>query len=151
MDDNQDINALYREVLEKNKYIEQQKKQVSSKMLLVKNTEERINFITEFLNWELKRHEITEHIAVIALNNRKNHIITGLQQLYPGEKNGDVLTVIRENIDYYQTIIGLMHKRRKFPLYLSFVERRMVKEITRYVLDQARLYNTGTPPGNKEL
>ncbi|MGI6452041.1 MAG: hypothetical protein ACOX0E_00925 [Syntrophomonadaceae bacterium] len=135
------VMAIYRNILEQVKIIENYKRDLSSHILMIKNNEKRLQMVYDFLSYDMDRHQLLEHVAVVALNNNQVTVLEDLSHLYGKDTENDILATIRREISDTQHLMDTVKKMIKQPLSRSFFERRMAQEITKYVLEQARLYN----------
>jgi dihydroorotate dehydrogenase len=84
--------------------------------------------------------DISKIGAVIALSNGEDSIAQHIQALYEPFGDGELIERIRKELGYTHRFIQVMDKAKNQPELLSFTERRMVQEISKYVLAQCRLY-----------
>jgi len=136
------VKAFYQNILQQVLTLELDKKNLSSNILITRNKDHRISLILHFLDCDLKKHELLEHAAVVAMSNRETSILEHLGQLYAhvGSDKGTI-DRIQAEIEFVRRFINLLTKLDKHPDMLSFFERRMVQEIVKYVMEQARIYN----------
>jgi len=136
------VKAFYQNILQQVLNLELEKKNLSTDILITRNKDYRLSLILKFLNFDLKKHELLDHAAEVAMSNREDSILEHLAQLY-AHTGGDneVINRIRAEIEFIRRFISLMTKLDKHPESLSFFERRMVQEIVKYVMEQARMYN----------
>lgn len=130
---------LYRNILEQVYSIELCKKELSKKMLLLKAGKRRLSFIHSFLSYDLNKHELLEHATVVALHNEERDILEEIKQFYLYREEEDLLNHIRKEIRLNSVLMETVKKQLNNK-NLTFVEKRMIKEITKYVLEQAREY-----------
>lgn len=136
------VKAFYQNILQQVLTLELDKKNLSTDILITRNKDHRLNLILNFLDCDLKKHELLEHAAVVAMSNGETSVLEHIEQLY-AHINGDKETIdrIQEEVELVRRFIHLLTKLDKHPDTLSFFERRMVQEIVKYVMEQARMYN----------
>lgn len=136
------VKAFYQNILQQVLTLELEKKNLSTDILITRDKDHRLSLILKFLNCDLKKHELLEHAAVVARSNGETSVLEHLGQLYAHvEGEEDAVGRIRAEIEFIRRFINLLNKVDKYPDTLSFFERRMVQEIIKYVVEQARLYN----------
>lgn len=133
------VTNIYINILDQVLAIELCKKEISKKILLLKPGKRRLNFIHSFLGYDLNKHELLEHAAVIALHNDEQDILERISQFYYYREEEDLLSHIRKEIRLNSVLMETIKKQLNNH-NLTFVEKRMLKEITKYVLEQAREY-----------
>ncbi|MGI6412217.1 MAG: hypothetical protein ACOXZ5_00840 [Syntrophomonadaceae bacterium] len=136
----QQVIALYKEILEQVKQIELSKKNLSSRLLMVKERKSRLVLIYNFLYFERCKHELFKNAAVIALNNRESSVIESLEKLYSYKDGAELIDKIRSEIRLVKQYRSIIKKAIKYPSFQTFVERRATQEIVKYVIEQARSY-----------
>ncbi len=139
-DMSQEVAAIYSGILQQVVGLEKSKKELSKQILISKDNKKKIGLIYKFLDFELNKHELFEQAAVIALNNREKFVISHLGCLYEPFGNGDLIDKIRKEIAYTRRFMQVTKKAQSERESISFAERRMVQEISKYVLAQCRIY-----------
>lgn len=135
------VGNFYKNVLDKVLLLEKAKKDLSRQILLCREDKKRLNFIRQFLQYELNRHELFEHAAVAAMNNRDEKVLKDIARFYGIDDENEVLSAVRSEISINRKFITSLEKVMKYPRFASFSERRLVKEIEKYILEKARIYN----------
>lgn len=136
------VKAFYQNILQQVLTLEVEKKNLSTEILITRNKDQRLQLILNFLNHDLKKHELLEHAAVVAMSNKEEAILEHLGKLYAHTgREVEAIDRIHEEIDFISGFINLLTKLDKHPEQISFFERRMVQEIVKYVMEQARMYN----------
>lgn len=136
------VKAFYQNILQQVLTLELDKKNLSTDILITRDKDHRLSLIMNFLKSDLKKHELLEHAAVVAMSNGETSVLAHLGQLYAHvEDEEDAVGRIRNEIEFISRFINLLNKVDKHPDTISFFERRMVQEIIKYVVEQARLYN----------
>lgn len=133
------ITNLYKNILEQVYSIELCKKELSKKMLLLKAGKRRLNYIHSFLSYDLSKHELLEHATIVAIHNGEDDILEEINRFYINREEEDLLSHIRKEIRLNSVLMETVKKQLNNK-NLTFVEKRMIKEITKYVLEQAREY-----------
>ena len=136
----QEVAAIYTGILEQVMRVEKLKRALSKQILTVKDKKRRLDLICKFLEYDLNKHQLFEQAAVIALSNGEDSIAQHIQALYEPFGYGELIERIRKELGYTHRFIQVMDKAKNQPELLSFTERRMVQEISKYVLAQCRLY-----------
>lgn len=137
-----ELKTLYQDILQQVMVLESFKRELSIQILLSKNgSKRRLELILRFLNNDQDKHELLEHAAVLAMSNRADTILEDLQKLYAYSDEKDLIKKIRAEIKFLQKFINTIKKAIKYPDSRTFYERRMVQEISKYVLEQARQYS----------
>lgn len=134
------VGNFYKNVLDKVLILEKAKKDLSRQILLCREEKRRLNFIRQFLQYELNRHELFEHAAVAAMNNDDKKVLKDIARFYGIDDENEVLSAIRSEIGITRKFISSLEKVIKYPRFASFSERRLVKEIEKYILEKARIY-----------
>ena len=122
--------------------LESCKKDISADILLTRDRKTRLDLIYKFLSYDLDKHELLEHAGVLAVSNHEEAIIKDLQSLYSYREGIELIDKIRDEISLIQKFINTIKKAIKYPDSRTFYERRIIQEISKYVVEQARLYNT---------
>lgn len=136
----QEVTAIYTDILEQVVRLEKSKKDLSKKVLINKDKRRKLELVYKFLGYELRKHELFEQAAVIALSNRETFIISHLTSLYEPFGDGALIDRIRKEIGYTKRFMKVTEKAKSDQESTSFTERRMVEEISKYVLAQCRIY-----------
>ncbi|MDD2509685.1 MAG: hypothetical protein PHP26_04810 [Syntrophomonas sp.] len=138
---NELLKTLYKDILQQVMVLESCKKELSIQILLTRDLTGRLDLILRFLGYDLDKHELLEHAAVLAISNQEESIVEDLEKLYAYIEGNDLIQKIRDEIKFMQRFIKTINKAIKHPNLRTFYERRMVQEISKYVLEQARLYS----------
>jgi hypothetical protein len=135
------VKALYRDILSQVLLLEIQKKAAAEGILVLRSDKERLPFIKEYLELDLNKHQLLEQAAVSALQNNDPEVLDHLARLYPfsGEKR-PVIDIIRSEIDYEQRLTRIIERAIKYPENITFFERRILQEISKLMVEQAREY-----------
>ncbi|MGS0764697.1 hypothetical protein [Syntrophomonas curvata] len=139
-DDNDSVSGLYRGVIQQVLVIENCKKELASKILMIRG-DRRWQLIQEFLRYDLEKHLLLEQAAVIVINNGATEMIEDLEKLYQFSSGEDLISKIRQEGAHIENFIKIIERGRKHKNWLSFTERRVMQEIDKYVIEQAREYN----------
>ncbi|MGE5392004.1 MAG: hypothetical protein ACM3PE_13180 [Deltaproteobacteria bacterium] len=136
------LKAFYQNILQQVLTLELEKKSLSTDILVTRSKEQRFSLILRFLDCDLKKHELLEHAAVVAMQNSEDTILGHLGQLYAHTgSDEEVIDRIHSEIEFIRRFINLLTKLDKYPDTVTFFERRMVQEVVKYVMEQARMYN----------
>ncbi len=131
---------LYGDVLKQVDILERQKKEISRELLMFREDRRRLKMIYAFLSYDLDKHELFEHAAVCALCNNEEHVLYDLQDFYAHVRGSDLIDRIRTEIKCTRRFMQLVEKGMENGIGLNFTERRLLKELSKYILEQARLY-----------
>ncbi len=121
--------------------LESRKKEISTEILLAREERKRLALIYNFLGYDLSKHELLEQAAVIALTNREQRVLDHLNRLYYTVEEQETIDKIRHEIKCTQRFMKVVNRAQENKSALTFSERRMVQEIVKFVVAQARLYN----------
>ena len=89
---NELLKTLYQDILQQVMVLESYKKELSIKILLTKDgSSRRLGLILRFLNYDLDKHELLEHAAVLAMSNQADIILEDLQRLYAYTDGNDLI------------------------------------------------------------
>lgn len=139
---NETIKTLYQDILQQVMVLESCKRELSIQILLCKSGSSRkMDLILRFLNYDFDKHILLEHAAVLAMSNQVEDILEDLQKFYTHNAGNSVIEKIRTEIKLLQRFINTIKKSIKYPKTRTFYERRMVQEISKYVIEQARQYS----------
>lgn len=133
--------SLLTDVLQEVIYTESLKKSLSQEILLEKDDLERQNLIYQFLNYDLDKHYIMEQAALLAIENDEHKLFLQLELFYKHADGDGLLSKIRAEIAHDKLFLETIEKAIDDFHAISFVERRLIKEINKYVLTQARCYS----------
>ncbi len=134
------VRALYHDILKKILLLEVEKKATSRKILIKKSDRERLPLIRDFLQAELSKHRLLEQAAVSALQNRAHEVLAHISQLYPSSDGISEIESIRVESARCEKMLVLVCKEIKDPNTCTFFERRILNDIKKFVIDQAREY-----------
>lgn len=132
--------SYFKEILKEIQIIEAAKGEISLQLLLKPIKFKRQNFICDFLRYELDKHELMEELALYAINNNETEILKNMELFYSHVEEGTLLFKIRKEIYSTETFIRSMKKDMANSKGSSFLEKRLVQEINKYVMAQARCY-----------
>jgi len=136
----QGVLSLYKNILEDVMTLEKHKKEISAGILLTRDNRKRLNSIYNFLSYDLNKHELLERAAVIAIQNKESNIVKQIERMYSHCEDDELLNKIRKEIKYIKTFMQTINKVLKYPDFSTFSERRMIQEISKYVIERARMY-----------
>ncbi len=133
--------TLYNNILEQVMQLENTKKEISTELLLIREERKRLALIYNFLSYDLSKHELLEQAAVIALSNSEKQVLEHLNRLYATVEKVHTIDKIRHEISCTKRFMKVVSSAKDKKSALTFSERRMVQEIIKFVMAQARLYN----------
>lgn len=139
-DNNDSVSGLYRSAIQQVLVIEKCKKDLAAKILMVRD-ERRWQLIQEFLQYDLEKHLLLEQAAVIVINNGNAGMVEDLEKLYRFSSGENLISKIRKEGSHIEKFIKIVERGRKHKNWLTFSERRVMQEISKYVVEQAREYN----------
>lgn len=134
------VRSLYHDILRKILLLEVEKKATSRRILIKRSDRERLPLIRDFLQAELSKHRLLEQAAVSALQNRAHEVLKHISQLYPPSEGISQIECIRVESARCEQMLVLVCKEIKHPDTCTFFERRVLNDIKKYVVDQAREY-----------
>lgn len=133
-------NSLLTDVLQEVIYTEGLKKSLSQEILLEKDGLEKQKLIYQFLNYDLDKHFIMEQAVMLAIENDEYKMFQQLELFYKHADGNNLLDKIRAEIAHANLFMETIAKAIRDFQAISFVERRLIKEINKYVVTQARYY-----------
>ncbi len=131
---------LYSNIFEQVLAIELCKKELSKKMLLFKEAKQRQRYIYSFLNYDVNKHELLEHAALIAYQHNEKEVLDRISRFYADNPEENIIESIRQEMKLAKSLNFVVQKQINYPQRLSFVEKRKLSDINKYVLEQARAY-----------
>ncbi|NLW45285.1 MAG: hypothetical protein GXY92_08900 [Syntrophomonadaceae bacterium] len=134
------VRALYHDILKKILLLEIEKKSTSRRILIQKSERERLPLIRDFLQADLSKHRLLEKVAVSAVQNRVDEVLDHISQFYPSSEGLSQIECIRIESARCEQMLVLICKEIKHPETCTFFERRVLSDIKKYVIDQAREY-----------
>ena len=137
--------TIFTDIIQEVIYTENVKKTISQEILMVKNDFMRQQLIYNFLSYELDKHEILEQAAILAVENGENYLLKQLELFYKHCEGLGLLDKIRAEITHTELFLETVEKGIEDFDSISFVERRLIKEINKYVVTQARYYSHFKP------
>ncbi|HZK43625.1 MAG TPA: hypothetical protein VFC73_04985 [Syntrophomonadaceae bacterium] len=132
--------SLYKNIFEQILTIETCKKDLSKKILLLKEGKRRTSYIYAFLSYDFNKHELLEHATIVALHNYEETILENIKKFYSHCTEDEILTCIRKEIKTSKMLLDSVKKQMHNKSELSFTEKRMFDEVCKYVVEQAREY-----------
>ncbi len=132
--------ASFMKTLKEIMIIEKLKKETSHKLLLKRDMSARQKIIYDFLGYELEKLEVLQGATVYALANDDLSGLKKIQLIYGWGEGFELLPRISSEIQRTRSFMNTINKAMDSPKSISFVERRLVQEINKYVVAQARLY-----------
>jgi hypothetical protein len=130
------LNRIFNEVV----LAEKCRKDLSRALLVEKDKKGQIILIYSFLCYELDKHEMFHEAALLAQDCAEQKVIDQLMCYYRYSPGNDLLERIKAEINSSAFLVHLVKKKIAEPDVLSFMERRYIQEIGKYVMSQARLY-----------
>lgn len=137
--------TIFKDILQEVIYTENIKKAISQEILMAKDEFMRQELIYNFLSYELDKHEILEQAAILAVENNEDYLLKQLELFYKHCEGLDLLDKIRAEITHTELFMEKVGKAIEDFDSISFVERRLIKEINKYVVTQARYYSHFKP------
>lgn len=140
-----DSSTIFMDILQEVIYGENVKKTISQEILMIKSDFMRQELIYDFLSYELDKHEILEQAALLAVENGEDYLLRQLERFYKHCDGLDLLDKIHAEITHTAKFLKIVEKAIEDFESISFVERRLIKEINKYVVTQARYYSHFKP------
>lgn len=135
------VRNLYRDILKKVLVLEVNKKETAQRILILKSEQDRLPLIRDYLNADLSKHRLLERAAVSAMQNQVNEVLDHISKLYTTSDDGiSLIECIRSEIATNQSMLAPVIKEIKHPKTCTFFERRILREVNKYVINQAREY-----------
>lgn len=131
---------MYGDILRQVNVLENQKRDLSRDILLYREAHRRLKMIHAFLSYDLDKHELFEHAAVCALCNEEDYVLEDLYEFYAHVRGGELIDRIRSEIKCTRRFLQLVEKSMEDENRLNFTERRLLQEVCKYIVEQARLY-----------
>lgn len=138
-------NTFLGEILEEILYIEQTRRSICQELLLVRDVETKRKLAGNFLSCSLDKHEVLEQAVIRAMQVNDETVLEQLDSFYRHCEGKDLLSKIRSEIIRTQLYLDVIDRALDFPDTISFIERRLIKEIMKFVITQARCYNEIKP------
>jgi hypothetical protein len=137
----QTVLSIYKDILDQVLIREGYKKDISRTIVMSKTPSRRLHLIISFLGFDLDKHRLLEYAAIVALSNNEPTILLNLKKFYSHSEEGDILEQIRREIILVDKYMEIINKEIKRPGSSSFIEKRMIQEISKYVVALAKAYN----------
>lgn len=131
---------FFNDILQEVICTESVKKAISKDILLEKNDQERQKLIYKFLCYDLDKHAILEQAAMLAIETDEYDLLQHLEMFYKHCQGTGLLDKIRAEIFHDELYLDTIDKALDDFHSVSFVERRLIREINKYVITQARYY-----------
>lgn len=129
------------DILQEILYAENTKRLICQELLLVKDNDLRQKLVYDFLCSDLDKHEILAQATVMAIEINEDFFLKRLEKFYRHCEGGDLLYKINTEIIRTQLYLDTIEKAQDKQESISFMERRLIKEIIKCVMTQARYYN----------
>lgn len=137
----QTVLSVYKDIMEQVMIRERFKKDISRQILMAKNPSRRLKLIYNFLNFDLDKHKLLECAAVVGVSNNEPVILDNLKKFYANSRGDEILDKIRIEIIFVSRYIDIISQEISNPGTSTFLERRMIQEISKYVKALARIYS----------
>lgn len=132
--------TFFNDILQEVIYAESEKKELSQEILLAKSDRLRQKLIYRFLRSDLNKHAILEQAAMLAIETDAYYLLQQLELFYNHCQGEGLLEKIRTEISHDERYLKTIEKALKDAESISFVDRRLIREINKYVIKQARYY-----------
>ncbi len=139
------VSEYFSDILQEVLYIENTKRLVCQELLLLRDYELRQKLVYSFLRCDMDKHEILHEAAVHAVEGSEDYLLKQLELFYKHCEGQDLIYKIQAEIMRSELYLDIIDKSIEDPASINFVERRFIKEITKYVVTQARYYNAYKP------
>lgn len=140
-----DKNCFFPDVWRELLVIEECKQELSKKILQVRDFSGRQKLIYSYLTYDLDKHELLEYTARMVINKNEELIIKQLDIFYCHVDGPDLLSRIQAELRRTRVFLNSIARAMEDYQSIPFVEKRLIKEINKYVLAQARLYGKISP------
>lgn len=131
---------LYMEILQQVMLLERHRYQLSQSLLHIKNHVRRRQLILSFLTLDLKKHQLFAYVAQTAVQVGDLTVINRLRNFYRhGTNSENIVMIIQDEINNTQKFINVIQKSLHSWVDMSFAEKRLTKEIEKYILARANI------------
>lgn len=134
------VKAFYRDILTQVFAIETRKKRASERLLLTKSQRQKLRIIKEFLILDIDKHNLFQQAAIVGFRNQAYDVLDHLLKLYAVSEYDEITERIREEISRNEKLLIPVINEIKYPRTSGFFERRLLQEVSKYVICQAREY-----------
>ncbi len=134
------VKNFYRDILKKVLVLEAQKKENAQRILILRSNKARLPWIRDFLNADLLKHRLLEQATVSATQNEVEEVLDHIKKLYSMSNDLSLIESIRLEIAMDEKMLDLIIKKIKHPKTCTFSERRILQDVNKYVIHQAREY-----------
>ncbi len=137
--------SYFTEILQELLNIEKTKQMICHELLQVSDKDVQLKLVYSFLASDLDKHEMLEQAALLACKETEDYLLKQLELFYKHCEGKDLLLKIRAEISRVEMYLDTVDKAIENSAAISFMERRLIQEISRYVITQARYYNAFKP------
>lgn len=134
------LKEVYKEALSQVLAMENIKKDLSRLMLQQREAAERRSIIIDFISQDLKKHSLLAQMAAEGTNRDDVEVLTSICHLYGVDNADDLWNKIESHQRLNQRMLDLLQKEMEHPGEGDFLERRLLMEIEKQALRQARDY-----------
>ncbi|MGE5544616.1 MAG: hypothetical protein ACM3UW_06535 [Bacillota bacterium] len=134
------VKAFYHEILKKILLLEIKKKETAQRILIRKSRHDRLPLIKDFLQANLSKHRLLEQATVSAMQNQVEEVLDQIGRFYSAADETSPIECIRDEIARCEEMMALVSKEIQHPKNCTFIERRILDEVNRLVISQAREY-----------
>lgn len=137
---NEMVKSLYHEILKKILLIEIEKKDTAQRILILKSQHDRLPLIQAFIQADSAKHRLLEQAAVSAMQNQVEEVLDHISRFYLPAGGTSPIICIRGELARCEGMLTLVGKAIKHPRNCTFIERRILRDINRLIISQAREY-----------
>lgn len=133
--------TFYQNILLQVLNLEREKKKVAEALLLVKGEQEKIPYVRDLLRLDLAKHRLMEQALSVAAQNKSDEVMEHILKMYPEAACDNISCIIRGSIERDESLLKPLEKAIKHPDFITFFERRILREIEKFAMEEARVYN----------
>lgn len=135
------VRAFYHDILKRILLLEIEKKETAQRILVLKSETDRLPLMRDFLQADLTKHQLLEQVAVSAMQNQVSEVLDQIGRFYSPADGTSQIECIRAEITRCESMLALVDKNIMHPRTCTFFERRILRDVNRLVISQARDYS----------
>lgn len=134
------LKEVYKETLTQVLALETKKKDLSRVMLQQHEGVERRRTIMEFINMDLLKHNMLAQMLAQTTNQQDLEVLASIGNLYGVGDSEELWAKVESHQRLNRRMLDLLEREIEIPGQGDFVERRLLMEIEKQALRQARDY-----------
>ena len=135
------VRTFYHDILKRILLLEIEKKETARRILVLKSDTDRLPLMRDFLQADLTKHQLLEQVTVSAMQNQVFEVLDQIGRFYSSADGISQIECIRTEITRCESMLALVDKSIKHPRTCTFFERRILRDVNRLVISQARDYS----------